>query len=124
MSDTITEAAELLHVDPASLTIGTNVRVDTRPDAKEFAKSIHERGVLEVITAYRDDDGSLVVHRGQRRTVVATQPKSSTASSSWRSSVSAPRRSPSGSPSSAALSTPPWSLPTARPHALRWPASN
>ncbi len=73
MSDTITESAELLHVDPASLTIGTNVRVDTRPDAKEFAKSIHERGVLEVITAYRDDDGSLVVHRGQRRTVVATQ---------------------------------------------------
>jgi ParB family chromosome partitioning protein len=73
MSDTITESAELLHVDPASLTIGTNVRVDTRPDAKEFAKSIRERGVLEVITAYRDDDGSLVVHRGQRRTVVATQ---------------------------------------------------
>lgn len=69
MSDT----EELLHVDPATITVGANVRTDLRPDAKEFAKSIKERGVLETITAYRDADGTLVCIRGQRRTVVATQ---------------------------------------------------
>lgn len=69
MSDT----EELLHVDPATITVGANVRTDLRPDAKEFAKSIKERGVLETITAYRDADGTLVCIRGQRRTVVATE---------------------------------------------------
>ena len=66
-------AEELLEVDPGTLVIGTNVRTDTRPDAREFAASVKARGVIEVITAYRADDGSLVVLRGQRRAVVAAQ---------------------------------------------------
>jgi hypothetical protein len=67
MSDTLTESAELLHVDPATLIIGTNIRTDTKTNAKDFANSIRERGVLEVITAYRNDSGDLDVDRGQRR---------------------------------------------------------
>jgi hypothetical protein len=53
--------------------IGRNIRTDTHPDAKEFSASIKARGVLEVITAYRDEEGSMVVLRGQRRTLVAAQ---------------------------------------------------
>jgi hypothetical protein len=73
MTGTVPEHGELLHLDPATLTIGTNVRTETHTDAKQFARSIRERGVLEVITAYRDQAGQLVVLRGQRRTIVATQ---------------------------------------------------
>ena len=64
---------ELLQVDPGTLVIGANVRTDTHPDAREFKASIKTRGVVEVITAYRADDGSLVVVRGQRRAVVAAE---------------------------------------------------
>jgi ParB family chromosome partitioning protein len=64
---------ELLQVDPATLVIGKNVRTDTCPGAREFAASIKARGVIEVITAYRAEDDSLVVLRGQRRAVVAAQ---------------------------------------------------
>ena len=72
---TTTEATtrDLIDVDPATLIIGANVRTDTHPDAKEFAKSIKERGVLQVIDAYLDVDGSLVVLRGQRRTLAAAE---------------------------------------------------
>ena len=73
MSETMIESAELLNVDPATLVIGTNVRTDTHRDAKAFAKSIRERGVLEVITARRDESGELVVLRGQRRALVAAE---------------------------------------------------
>ncbi len=76
VSTTVAETVavpELLDVDPALLKIGKNVRVNTRLDAKEFAASIKARGVLEVITTCRDEDGELVVLRGQRRAVVATQ---------------------------------------------------
>lgn len=62
---------DLVWVDPADLLLGANVRGDTRPDAKDFAASIKARGVLEAITAYRNDDGHLVVLRGQRRALVA-----------------------------------------------------
>ncbi len=64
---------ELLQVDPGTLVIGANVRTDTHPEAREFKASIKTRGVVEVITAYRADDGSLVVVRGQRRAVVAAE---------------------------------------------------
>lgn len=67
------EVGHLYDVDPATLQIGTNVRTDTRPDAKAFAASIKARGVLEVITAHPGEDGALVVQRGQRRTVVAAK---------------------------------------------------
>jgi ParB family chromosome partitioning protein len=68
-----TAIEELVHLDPATLVIGANVRTDVHPDAPEFAASIKARGVLEVITAYRDTDGDVVVLRGQRRTVVSAE---------------------------------------------------
>ncbi|MBP6136728.1 ParB/RepB/Spo0J family partition protein, partial [Candidatus Microthrix sp.] len=67
------EVGHLYEVSPGELKIGTNVRADTRPDAKDFASSIRARGVLEVISAYVDAEGSLTVLRGQRRTVVAVK---------------------------------------------------
>ena len=71
-----TEAApaeEFLYLDPADIVIGTNVRTDLRPDHKEFRKSIKERGVLEAVTVYRNEDGQYVLLRGQRRTVTAAE---------------------------------------------------
>lgn len=71
MSDTATYAeGQVYEVDPATLTIGTNVRADVR-ESSDFAASIKARGVLEPITAWADEDGSLVVYRGQRRTLTA-----------------------------------------------------
>lgn len=63
---------QVYEVDPAILTIGTNVRVDVR-ERDEFAQSIRALGVLEPITVYAGEDGALVVYRGQRRTVTATR---------------------------------------------------
>lgn len=65
------EVGGTYRVPPGSLVIGANVRSDTHPGAKEFAASIKARGVLEPITAWVDDDGRLVVYRGQRRTLAA-----------------------------------------------------
>lgn len=67
------QAEEFLYLDPAAIIIGTNVRTDLRPDHKEFRKSIKERGVLEAVTVYRNEDGHYVLLRGQRRTVTATE---------------------------------------------------
>ena len=67
------EVGHLYEVDPGALKIGANVRTDTHPDAKEFTASIKARGVLEVISAYVDDDGDLTVLRGQRRSLVAAK---------------------------------------------------
>jgi hypothetical protein len=66
-------AVEFVRLDPKQIKIGANVRTDLHPDAKEFARSIKERGVLEPVSVYLDDDGSYVVWRGQRRTVVAAE---------------------------------------------------
>jgi ParB family transcriptional regulator, chromosome partitioning protein len=73
MSETATgyQAGCLYEVAPGELKVGPNVRTDARPDAREFAASIKQRGVLEVITAHLDTDGGLTVVRGQRRTLVA-----------------------------------------------------
>lgn len=62
---------QVYDIDPAVLTIGANVRLDTHPNAREFAASIKARGVLEAITAWVDEDGALTVERGQRRAVTA-----------------------------------------------------
>lgn len=67
------QAEEFLHLDPAEIIIGTNVRNDLRADHKEFRKSIKERGVLEAVTVYRNEDGQYVLLRGQRRTVTAAE---------------------------------------------------
>lgn len=64
------ETGRVLDVDPKTLAIATNVRATVTLD-DEFVASIRERGVLEPVLAYRDDDGTLTVHRGQRRTLAA-----------------------------------------------------
>ncbi|KRF12503.1 hypothetical protein ASH02_13065 [Nocardioides sp. Soil796] len=73
--DTLAREAteEFLHLDPADIIIGSNVRTDLRADHKEFRKSIKERGVLEAVTVYRNEDGQYVLLRGQRRTVTAAE---------------------------------------------------
>ena len=62
---------QVYDIDPAVFTIWANVRLDTHPNAREFAASIKARGVLEAITAWVDEDGALTVERGQRRAVAA-----------------------------------------------------
>jgi ParB family chromosome partitioning protein len=65
--------SQFVRIDPKQIKIGANVRTDLRPDAREFARSIKERGVLEPVTVYVDEDGGYVALRGQRRTVVAAE---------------------------------------------------
>jgi ParB family chromosome partitioning protein len=65
--------SQFVRLDPSQIKIGANVRTDLHADAKEFARSIKERGVLEPVTVYVDEEGAYVVLRGQRRTVVATE---------------------------------------------------
>ncbi|GAB7005285.1 hypothetical protein JCM18899A_27580 [Nocardioides sp. AN3] len=69
----VVQAEEFAYLDPAAIIIGTNVRTDLRPDHKEFRKSIKERGVIEAVTVYRNEDGQHVLLRGQRRTVTAAE---------------------------------------------------
>ena len=67
---------DLVHVDPARLIIGANVRLTKSIDG-DFLASIKERGVLVPISAYLADDGDdinrLVVEHGQRRTLAAVE---------------------------------------------------
>lgn len=65
--------SQFVRLDPQQIMIGANVRTDLHADAKEFARSIKERGVLEPVTVYVDEVGAYVVIRGQRRTVVAAE---------------------------------------------------
>lgn len=65
------DVGQVYDLHPATLRIGANVRLDTQATAKEFAASIKARGVLEPVTAWVDEDGKLVVARGQRRTLTA-----------------------------------------------------
>lgn len=65
------DVGQVYDLDPATLRIGANVRLDTQATAKEFIASIKARGVLEPVTAWVDEDGELVVARGQRRTLTA-----------------------------------------------------
>ncbi|WP_460841569.1 ParB/RepB/Spo0J family partition protein [Nocardioides marmoraquaticus] len=71
VSDSAPVSAELVYLDPATVKVGANVRTDL-PDARDFRRSIKERGVLTPITVYRDEDGEYVCLYGQRRTVEAT----------------------------------------------------
>lgn len=64
---------QFVRLDPKQIKIGANVRTDLHADAKEFARSIRERGVLEPVTVYLDEEGAYVVLRGQRRTLVAAE---------------------------------------------------
>ena len=70
----MTETAEgvLLHVDPNTLVLETNVRTQAGV-TKQFVASIKENGVLTPITAVRGEDGTLMVRAGQRRTLAARE---------------------------------------------------
>ena len=61
---------ELRMLDPKSLVIGTNVRIDPKLDEHLIA-SIKARGVKTPISAYQAADGRVVVLRGQRRTMIS-----------------------------------------------------
>lgn len=65
------ETGTLVHVDPSTLLIDTNVRTTVRLDAK-FKASIKSHGVLEPIVAISTEDG-LLVRFGQRRTLAAIE---------------------------------------------------
>lgn len=69
---TDTTPTEFAHVDPATLVLGANARLDADL-TPEFIASIKQHGVLQTIDTYRNTDGALVVLRGQRRTLAAVQ---------------------------------------------------
>lgn len=62
----------LEQIDPTTLVIADNVRLDPRLD-KQFLASIRERSVLEPVVAHRTADGTVVVEYGQRRTLAARE---------------------------------------------------
>ncbi|WP_341395322.1 ParB/Srx family N-terminal domain-containing protein [Arthrobacter sp. G119Y2] len=55
----------LEQIDPAQLTIDTNVRADVQLD-KTFLASIKEHGVIQPVVAHRTEDGTLHIVYGQR----------------------------------------------------------
>ena len=59
-------------LDPATLTVDTNVRKDAAL-TPAFIASIKEHGVLEPVIAHRKDDGAVHVLMGQRRTLAAVE---------------------------------------------------
>ena len=65
-------SGELAVIDPATLVIDTNVRTDAALD-KGFIASVAERGVILPVVATRDDDGTIRVRDGQRRTLAARE---------------------------------------------------
>jgi ParB family chromosome partitioning protein len=64
-------AMELVHLDPNTLTVRANVRLDPSLD-KGFTNSIRDRGVIVPVQAYRNGD-EIVVLRGERRTLAARE---------------------------------------------------
>lgn len=72
MNTTQNVPAELVSIDPRELVIGANARIDVKIDA-ELVASIAEQGVLQAITATRDEEGRVVVLMGQRRTRAAIE---------------------------------------------------
>ena len=73
MQAPVYEVGRVYEVAPGDLRIGSNVRKDTRPDAKDFAASVRSRGVIVAIDAHVNADRCLTVLRGQRRALVAAQ---------------------------------------------------
>lgn len=66
----VSATTELL--DPATLTVDTNVRKDAAL-TPEFVSSIKEHGVLVPVVAHRAVDGTVHVQMGQRRTLAAVE---------------------------------------------------
>lgn len=69
---TVDQRIEFAHLDPASLTIETNVRAQVDLD-KDFVASIKQYGVLVPVIVVRQQDGALHVRAGQRRTLAAIE---------------------------------------------------
>lgn len=69
---TTTEAGVLEHLDPHTLILETNVRLEASIDP-QFVASIKEHGVLTPISAVIDTEGAIRVRAGQRRTLAARQ---------------------------------------------------
>ncbi|MGJ0121666.1 ParB/RepB/Spo0J family partition protein [Williamsia sp. MIQD14] len=65
-------SGELAVIDPTTLVIDTNVRTDAALD-RAFVASIGERGVIQPVIATRDEDGTIRVRDGQRRTLAARE---------------------------------------------------
>ena len=63
---------DFAHVDPQTLFIGDNVRDITDLD-EDFIDSIRQHGVLVPVTVVADEDGTLIVRDGQRRTLGARE---------------------------------------------------
>jgi ParB family chromosome partitioning protein len=63
------------YLDPATLTIGTNIRFVPEMDKadKELVESIRQLGVLEPVVARRTGEGEVFVRMGQRRTLAARE---------------------------------------------------
>ena len=62
----------LEQINPAQLTIDTNVRAEAQLD-KAFLSSIKEHGVIQPVVAHRIEDGTVHVLYGQRRTLAAVE---------------------------------------------------
>jgi len=77
MTDTTTPA--LIQADPTTVVIDGNVRVvnTDSPDFTDLVESIKTHGVLTPCRGYRDDDGTIHITEGQRRTLAAAQAKAS-----------------------------------------------
>lgn len=71
-TSTTDTARTVEHVDPRGIVLDTNVRSDARLD-KQFVASIREHGVMQPVVGYRDDDGTVHVLQGQRRTLGAIE---------------------------------------------------
>jgi len=67
-----TVGRECVDVDPTTLIIGDNVRAAAHLD-RQFLASLREFGVMDPIHVTRDQDGTLTVKRGQRRTLGAVK---------------------------------------------------
>jgi ParB family chromosome partitioning protein len=67
-----TSAVERLNVDPRTLLVDTNIRLNANLN-KEFVGSIKDLGVLQPIIAVRTPDGDIRVRYGHRRTLGAIQ---------------------------------------------------
>ena len=67
-----TAGRECVDVDPTSLIIGDNVRAGAHLD-RQFLASLREFAVMDPIHVTLDQDGTLTVKRGQRRTLGAVK---------------------------------------------------
>ena len=67
MSKQVNQVGELMHVDPNTLVLETNIRTVEALD-KGFVDSIRQNGVLQPVTGWRAEDGTITVRMGQRRT--------------------------------------------------------